>query len=89
MLGIGRTREEQEVRNGERLMKSVAARLIEHPNMPVTEDLISLFHYLTTDGIDYPDNVPGQYRNHPVHAGTYLPAESGDDVRRLMAEFIG
>jgi Fic family protein len=41
-----------------------------------------------TKKIDDPTNVPGQYRSHPVNAGDYLPPASGEEVRRLMNDFV-
>jgi Fic family protein len=69
-------------------MLFVAKTLNEEPNRPVTEDLIRKIHLLTTEGIDYPNNEPGVYRNVAVHAGTYVPPMTGDEVRRLMGQFI-
>jgi Fic family protein len=83
-----RAREEQEVRNANDLMLYVAQELKHSPRSPLTENLILKFHEITTQGIDYPHNSPGQYRTFPVHAGTYLPPETEEDVRRLMTEFI-
>ncbi len=66
----------------------VANLVQEQPDCPVTQELICKIHELTTQGIDYPDNVPGEYRSHSVNAADYQPPVSGGDVRRLMGEFI-
>ena len=87
-LPEGRSREEMEVRNANRLMHSVAQVLRRNPDTPITEDLVRTFHHTITQGIDYPKNIPGQYRTHRLHAGTYQPPVTGDEVERLMAEFI-
>ena len=78
-----REREEMEARNAARVMRYVAAA----EETAVTESLICRIHELTTAGIDYPDNVPGQYRSHPTHAGGYVPPRTNQDIRRLMREF--
>lgn len=88
VLPESRRREEQEVRNAERVMVFVGQRVAEHPDHPLTEELICELHRMTTEGIDYPDNVPGRYRDHPVIAGTYVPPRTGEEVRRLMREFV-
>lgn len=83
-----RQRAEQEVRNAQHVMEFVSDRLREDPTHPVTEELINMIHLLTTENIDYERNVPGQYRTHAVHVGSYVPPRTGDEVRRLMAEFV-
>jgi Fic family protein len=69
-------------------MTYVADTLQQDPYYPVTEDLIHTLHRLTTQGIDYPANEPGVYRNHAVRAGTYIPPRTGDEVRALMTQFL-
>ena len=88
VLPPSRQRAEQEVKNARNVMLFVAKTLNEEPNRPVTEDLIRRIHLLTTEGIDYPNNEPGVYRNVAVHAGTYVPPMTGDEVRQLMGQFI-
>lgn len=88
VLPESRQREELEVRNAERVMEFVAQRVLERPNQPLTEELICEIHRLTTEGIDYPHNEPGRYRNYPVQAGTYVPPRTGEEVQRLMREFV-
>jgi len=88
VLPEGRKREELEVRNAERVMEFVAHVVLNRPDLPLTEKLICEIHRLTTEGIDYPGNEPGVYRNHPVHAGTYVPPRTGEEVQRLMREFV-
>ena len=87
VLPQGRSREEQEARNAEKLMHYVAENLNKDSNLPLTERLVCRFHEITTKGIDYPNNIPGKYRTHDVHAGSYIPP-SGKDVKELMREFI-
>jgi Fic family protein len=88
VLPRARQRAEQETKNANNVMIFVANTLERDPNYPVTEDLIRTLHQLTTQGIDYPANDPGVYRSHSVHAGTYVPPRTGDEVRCLMAQFI-
>ena len=87
-LGLGREREEQEVRNAEALMRYVAEYVEYNPTAPISEALISRFHEILTQDISYPHNEPGHYRNHAVTVGTYRPPPTGEEVRRLMAEFV-
>ena len=88
VLPSSRAREEKEVRNATELMYRVSEILDQEPHEPITERLIQEFHSITTAGIDYPHNVPGKYRSFPVRAGAYSPPQNGEDVRRLMQEFI-
>jgi Fic family protein len=88
VLPPSRQRDEQEARNAEKVMLFVGERLRQEPHRPVTEDLIRELHRLTTEGIDYPQNEPGVYRNHAVSAGTYVPPQTGDEVQQLMREFV-
>jgi Fic family protein len=88
VLPPSRARDEMEARNAEQVMRFVAKAIQEEPGLPLTEALIRQIHRLVTEGIDYLDNIPGKYRSHPVRAGTYVPPRSGEDVERLMAEFI-
>jgi len=69
-------------------MRHVAAALRQDPTLPLTEQLICTLHRLTTEDIDYPHNEPGIYRSHPVTAGTYVPPQDRDEMRRLMEQFI-
>ncbi len=87
ILTRAREREEREVRNAGRVLEFVASTLDKNPSQPVTEELICTLHRLTTEGIAYGSNVPGQYRVHGVTAGTYSPP-GGDEVPRLMKEFV-
>ena len=88
VLPESRKRDEQEVRNAEHVMRFIAYVLRSEPDHPVTEELVHTIHRLTTENIDYPHNEPGMYRNHAVSVGTYVPPQSGDEVRRLMTEFV-
>jgi Fic family protein len=87
-LPASREREEKEVRNAELVMQFVVEAVRKEPSTPLTEQLICRIHELTTEGIDYQNNTPGHYREHPVSAGTYVPPQTGEEVRRLMTEFI-
>lgn len=88
VLPPSRKRDELEARNAAEVMEFVVHHLTKQPDAILSEQLISTIHEITTKDIDYPNNVPGKYRNHPVSAGTYLPPRTGDEVARLMEEFI-
>ncbi|MEX2246575.1 MAG: Fic family protein [Dehalococcoidia bacterium] len=83
-----RAREEQEVRNAARAMQSMAGALRRDPQLPLTEELISTIHRLTTEGIGYEHNTPGVYRSHAVAAGTYVPPRTRAEVESLMRGLI-
>ena len=86
--GENESREAKEVRNAERLMRHVADVVKENPNAPLSQGLILSFHEVLTRNINYAHNEPGRYRNFPVTVGPYVPPRTGEDVRRLMREFI-
>lgn len=88
VLPGSREREEQEVRNAASLMYTVAEVLEDNPGAPLTEQLVRRFHAITTTNVEYPHNTPGRYRDHRVVAGRYVPPEDGQEVARLMAEFV-
>ena len=87
-LGPGREREERETKNAEALMLYVGEYVRNNPAAPISEALILEFHRVLTEGIDYPHNEPGRYRNHSVVVGAYRPPATGDQVRRLISEFV-
>ncbi len=87
-LGSGREREEQEARNANELMEYVAEYIRRNPNAQVSEPLILEFHRVLTQSIGYPHNEPGSYRDHAVTVGPYRPPGTGEEVRRLMTEFV-
>lgn len=88
VLPEGRQREELEVRNAERVMEYVAQLVLDRPGQPLTEELVCEIHRLTTEDIDYAHNEPGVYRTYAVQAGTYTPPRTGEEVRRLMGDFV-
>ena len=88
VLPPNRQREEREVRNAADVMEYVKKAIQKRPDAPLTEDVIREIHRLTTEGISYGHNVPGQYRTHAVHAGSYTPPRDSAVVRSLMADFI-
>ena len=87
-LGAGREREEQEARNANELMVYVGEYLRRYPAARISEPLVCDFHRILTQGIGYPYNEPGRYRNHSVNVGVYRPPPTGERVRELMAEFV-
>lgn len=88
ILSGTQNREEQEVRNADALMRYVGDILSGGSDAPLSESLIRKFHEIITQKIDYEHNEPGRYRAYSVNAGSYRPPETGDDVQRLMTEFI-
>jgi Fic family protein len=63
-------------------------------SVQITEDNIRYLHKIITDGLDYQDNVPGNYRNHVVkvgdneHGGIYTLPKCLPDIQNLMKEFV-
>ncbi|OGO22325.1 MAG: hypothetical protein A2Z28_02065 [Chloroflexi bacterium RBG_16_51_9] len=88
VLPKGREREEQEARNADLLRKWVARKLRKTPDCVLTERVLCDMHKITTHNINYEGNIPGEYRSRPVQVGDYLPPRDGDEVRRLVKEFI-
>ncbi len=60
------------------------------PNSPITETLIQRIHGLITEGIDYPNNVPGEYRHHRATVGmpVYYPPPTNEEIKALMREYV-
>ena len=83
-----RSRDEREVRNAQAALKFVHRIVQADPRRPLDEALIRGIHRLTTEGLPYPDNEPGRYRNHAVTVGDHRPPATGEEVRRLIAEFV-
>jgi len=88
VLPPSRSRHEKEVHNADKLVRYVARLLRSSPNCPLSEDLIRKSHNITTQNIDYPHNVPGQYRTFAVTAGNYIPPREGSKIQELMTNFI-
>jgi len=88
VLPESRSRDEQEARNADILMRYIAQTLSRQPNLELSEDLIRRMHEIITRDIDYQDNIPGRYRTHSVHAGSYVPPRTEEEIQRLIKEFI-
>ena len=88
VLPSDRSRDEREVHNAHAAFNFVRRTVQADPRRALDETLIGEIHRLTTQGVRYPDNQPGRYRNHAVTVGDYRPPATGDDVRRLMTEFV-
>ena len=70
VLPSSRSRDEQEARNAEQLMYFIADTLSKNRELPLSEQLICKMHGITTQKINYPHNIPGEYRNHPASVET-------------------
>ena len=88
VLPTSRARDELEARNAQAALEFAQRIARSDPRRPIDEPLIKQIHRLTTVGLHYPGNVPGEYRSHAVTVGDYRPPASGEDVRRLMTEFL-
>ena len=88
VLPPDRARDEREARNAQAALESVRRAARADPRRPLDETLVREIHRLTTDGLAYPGNVPGEYRSHAVNVGDYRPPATGEAVRRLMADFV-
>ena len=87
VLGAARAREEAEARNAARVMDYIRDTVTAAPEGDLTEDHVREMHALTTDGIDYRNNAPGEYRDRPVVAGDYQAPPPGE-VTDLMVRFF-
>lgn len=87
VLGDARRREEAEARNANRVMAHIRTILKSSPQRDLREDDVREIHRLTTSGIDYENNTPGEYRRIPVFAGDYA-APLPSKVPELMARFF-
>ena len=87
VLPPDRSRDEREARNAQAVLQFVQRELRANPMRRLDEPLIREIHRLTTTGVAYQGNEPGQYRDRAVTAGDYRPPASGDDVRQLMTAF--
>ena len=88
VLPADRSRDEREARNAQAVLQFVQRELRANPMRRLDEPLIREIHRLTTTGVAYQGNEPGQYRDRAVTAGDYRPPASGDDVRQLMTAFV-
>lgn len=88
VLPDSRRREETEVRNASKARDYIQELVGAEPDVRLTEPLIKEIHRRITLGIDYPNNVPGEYRHHPATAGDYRPPASYDEIQSRMTEFI-
>ncbi len=88
VLPTSRARDEREARNARAALEFVERTVRTDLRRPLDEALIREIHRLTTDGLRYPGNVPGEYRSHAVTVGNYRPPATGEEVRRLMADFV-
>lgn len=82
----GASLEEREVINAERVLAFIREDVKKNPPGMVTENLIRALHRLTTEGCNYPRNIPGEYRQHNVTVGEYRPPDY-NDIRTLMPNF--
>ncbi len=88
VLPLNRARDEREARNAQAALEFVQRAARADPRRPLDEPLIKEIHRLTTEGLPYAGNAPGEYRSHAVTVGDYRPPATGEEVRRLMAEFV-
>ncbi len=103
ILPASRKAEEQEYRNGQKLMKYIANLLSKEQEAVLNEKLICKCHEIITKNMKYEDNVPGQYRNKPVRVGNYQPPLPNrnkpvrvgnyqpplpNDIKDLIAQFL-
>ncbi len=62
--------------------------------LPVTEELVLHLHSLITKNVPHDRNVPGKYRDDPVHVGdnahggVYIPPKILPDVKNLMSVYL-
>ncbi len=87
-------RAEQEIRNLKAAYQFIRELTPASTPPVIDEALIKKVHALITAHIEYPNNVPGLYRNHKVqvgdedHGGVYTPPKCLPDIEKLMQAFI-
>lgn len=79
--------EQREVINAERVHCFIVEHAKHNPEGIITEDFIRTIHRITTEGCNYKDNIPGEYRRHPVIAGDFHPPEH-HEIPELMQKFV-
>ncbi len=91
----GFQRAEKEIRNLQLAYDLVKTSSRKSLPAKFDEEDIKSKHRMITEGLDYPDNIPGKYRDHIVkvgdreHGGVYTPPKIRLDIENLMKEFIG
>ncbi|MFH1715312.1 MAG: Fic family protein [Elusimicrobiota bacterium] len=87
-------RKQREIENLKRVYKYINDLAEKNENNEITEDIIKKCHNIITEGINYNNNSPGQYRNSKVyvnneeHGGVDVPPKIIEDIRNLMEQFI-
>ena len=90
----GRERAEREISNLKRAYEYLRRLKPMEGKLNLSEKLVKNVHASITKGIDFADNLPGQYRSHRVqvgdktHGGVYTPPKVFDDIVMLMPKFI-
>ncbi|MDE2868695.1 MAG: Fic family protein [Chloroflexota bacterium] len=87
VLPPDRARDELEARNAQAVLEFVQRAVRADTGRLLDEPLIRKIHRLTTAGVPYEGNTPGEYRSHAVTAGDYRPPD-GTEVPRLMTDFV-
>ncbi len=82
----GRELEKKEALAAQRAHEYVRHELAKESK--ITEAIIRHIHKLLTEGIPYPDNVPGEYRRHPAHVASYVPPQDAELVQHLMEQYV-
>lgn len=79
--------EEIEVLNANKTLEYIKQIGKPKSNLIITEEIIMNIHKILTDGCNYKNNTPGEYRHHQATVGTYYPPKH-EDVPNLMEQFI-
>lgn len=87
ILGESRVRMVLETRNASRVMDYIRSTLRSDPWRRLGEAEVRQIHRLTTEGINYTNNIPGEYRQTNVTTGDYTPPP-WEEVPDLMDRFF-
>lgn len=79
--------EQQEVINAQGVHHFIVEHVKHNRDGIITEDLIRTIHRITTEGCNYRDNIPGEYRKHPVAVGEFYPPDH-HEIPELMRKFV-
>ncbi len=90
----GKERAEKEISNLKQAYLYLRGMNPTGGKLNLSEKIVKDLHSSITNGIEYPDNVPGKYRSHRVqvgdktHGGVYTPPKVYEDIVMLMPKFV-
>jgi Fic family protein len=80
--------EEQETLNAYDALKAITTGKIGFSDCCVTEDMVKSLHAILTKKLNQNENVPGQYRLHPIKVGRNFEGERFEQIPAQMKAFV-